>query len=71
MRRENEASFDSTNSRISQVEKSISELKSDTNRRFDKLDSKLDRLQWFIVAAALAMIFKDQIFKIASAAVHF
>ncbi|EQC1804220.1 hypothetical protein ACY2UF_004207 [Escherichia coli] len=33
------------------------------DKRLDKLETKFDRIQWFIVAAALALIFKDYIFR--------
>ncbi|MEB7740972.1 hypothetical protein NGB58_17200 [Escherichia coli] len=60
IRRETKEGIDTirreTNVRFEQIDK-----------RLDKLETKFDRLQWFIVAAALALIFKDYIFRIIGA----
>ncbi|MXF06712.1 hypothetical protein [Escherichia coli] len=60
LRRETKEGIDTirreTNVRFEQIDK-----------RLDKLETKFDRLQWFIVAAALALIFKDYIFRIIGA----
>ncbi|GAL10866.1 hypothetical protein JCM19233_1851 [Vibrio astriarenae] len=51
------------------MDKQFAELKSDVNKQFEQVNTqfkhvnnKVDRLQWFIVASALAVIFKEQIF---------
>lgn len=66
--------FEQVSDKFAQVEKTLADQKSETNRRFDELkadnrhtNSKIDRLQWFIVAAALALIFKDYVFRALSA----
>lgn len=48
----------------SDINKRFSESKDDTNKRFDKLEGKLDRLQWFILASVLTLFFKEQIFSL-------
>ena len=62
LRRETATNFTAVEKRIEQVESTVKELKQDTNKRFDKLERKFYRLQWFIVAAALVIIFKDNLF---------
>ncbi|EEU9452352.1 hypothetical protein ID388_005014 [Escherichia coli] len=52
LRREVDSRFNSLQNQLVSVDK-----------RLDKLETKFDRLQWFIVAAALALIFKDYIFR--------
>ncbi|MXE58638.1 hypothetical protein [Escherichia coli] len=56
LRREVDSRFNSLQNQLVSVDK-----------RLDKLEIKFDRLQWFIVAAALALIFKDYIFRIIGA----
>ncbi|EPB1911953.1 TPA: hypothetical protein SI456_004530 [Escherichia coli] len=56
LRREVDSRFNSLQNQLISVDK-----------RLDKLETKFDRLQWFIVAAALALIFKDYIFRIIGA----
>ncbi|EER9977437.1 TPA: hypothetical protein ACWXNI_005148 [Escherichia coli] len=56
LRREIDGRFNSLQNQLISVDK-----------RLDKLETKFDRLQWFIVAAALALIFKDYIFRIIGA----
>ncbi|HAP0140062.1 TPA: hypothetical protein IRQ32_004146 [Escherichia coli] len=46
-----------------ETERRFNKLEQETGQRFNKLETKFDRLQWFIVAAALALIFKDYIFR--------
>ena len=52
LRREVDSRFNSLQNQLMSVDK-----------RLDKLETKFDRLQWFIVAAALALIFKDYILR--------
>lgn len=59
--------FSRVDERFVQMEKRLDKMEADTSRRFDKLETKFDRLQWFIVAAALALIFKDYLFKMLGA----
>ncbi|EPW6060240.1 hypothetical protein ACWNGG_005113 [Escherichia coli] len=56
LRREIDGRFNSLQNQLISVDK-----------RLDKLETKFDRLQWFIVAAALALIFKDYIFRMIGA----
>jgi chaperonin cofactor prefoldin len=70
--------IDRVETRIEKVDEKIedtrkelsSKIEASEQRMNDKIDGvrkelggKLDRLQWFIVAAALALIFKDYLFK--------
>lgn len=41
---------------FSRVDKDFRELRAETNARFDKLESKLDRLNWGLLAFALGVI---------------
>ncbi|CAH7149672.1 hypothetical protein AB4455_01185 [Vibrio sp. 10N.261.46.E12] len=50
-----------TQESVDNLKESVRELKSDTNKRFDKLEGKLDRLQWFLVASVLAILFQDKL----------
>jgi len=43
------------------TQESVDNLKEQMNVRFEQVDKKLDRLQWFIVAACLVVVFKDNI----------
>lgn len=52
LRREVDSRFNSLQNQLISVDK-----------RLDKLETKFDRLQWFIIAAALALIFKEYIFR--------
>jgi len=59
-------SFEQVDKRFEQVDKRFEQV----DKRFEQvdksilqLDKKLDRLQWFIVAACLVVIFKDNILK--------
>ncbi|EFJ3039813.1 hypothetical protein C6542_18155 [Escherichia coli] len=71
LRRETKEGMDTirreTSARFEQIDKRLDRMEQETERRFNKLESKFDRLQWFIVAAALALIFKDYIFRIIGA----
>ncbi|AWK14320.1 hypothetical protein CCS41_07285 [Candidatus Fukatsuia symbiotica] len=53
--------FEQVDKRFEQADKSLNDFKQETIKRFDKLESKFDRVQWFIVAAALTLIFKEHI----------
>ncbi len=50
-----------TQESVDNLKESVRELKSETNKRFDKLEGKLDRLQWFLVASVLAILFQDKL----------
>lgn len=71
IRRETKEGVDSirreTSARFEQIDKRLDRMEQETERRFNKMENKFDRLQWFIVAAALALIFKDYIFRIIGA----
>lgn len=71
LRRETKEGMDSirreTSARFEQIDKRLDRMEQETERRFNKMENKFDRLQWFIVAAALALIFKDYIFRIIGA----
>ena len=49
--------FESVDQRFEQVDKRFDQI----DKRFEQSDKKLDRIQWFIVAAALTALFKDNI----------
>ena len=49
--------FETVTHRFEQVDKRFDQI----DKRFEQSDKKLDRIQWFIVAAALTAIFKDNI----------
>ena len=65
----------SINQRFEQADKRVNSLEISINQRFeqvdkrfeqidtkiDKLDGKFDKLQWFLVAGALIILFKEQI----------
>lgn len=69
--------FEQVSARFEQFNEKLTEYRAEVNQRFLQVDrrfdeirednrhtnNKLDRLQWFIVAAALAFIFKDYVFK--------
>ena len=55
---------ESVNQRFEQVDKRLDEIKSESAKRFDKLESKSDRFQWFITTLILGIFFKDQIFSL-------
>ncbi|MFW1391992.1 hypothetical protein ACEV7Q_22695 [Vibrio parahaemolyticus] len=50
-----------TQESVDNLKESVREFKSDTNKRFEKLESKLDRLQWLIVSLSVTLFFKEQI----------
>ncbi|EHK2924785.1 hypothetical protein J7Y46_004676 [Vibrio parahaemolyticus] len=50
-----------TQESVDNLKESVREFKSDTNKRFEKLESKLDRLQWIIVSLSVTLFFKEQI----------
>lgn len=52
-----------TSARFEQIDKRLDRIEQETERRANKLESKFDRLQWFIIAAALALIFKEYLFR--------
>lgn len=41
---------------FSRVDKDFRELRAETNARFDKLEAKLDRLNWGLLAFALGIV---------------
>lgn len=51
------------NRRFEQVDKRFDELRAELKADNRHTNSKIDRLQWFIVATALALIFKDYVFR--------
>lgn len=74
LRREIDSRFNSSQDNVDNLRREVySRFNSLQNqlvsvdKRLDKLETKFDRLQWFIVAAALALIFKDYIFRIIGA----
>lgn len=50
-----------TQESVDNLKESLRELKSDTDKRFDKLESKFDRLQWLMVSLSLTLFFKEQL----------
>lgn len=57
-----------TQESVDNLKERMNEKFAEQSKRFDKLESKFDRLQWFIVAAALALMFKDYIFRVLAGA---
>ena len=52
-----EKNFEQVNKRFEQVDKRFEQV----DKSIFQVDKKLDRLQWFIVAACLVVVFKDNI----------
>ncbi|HGJ5854549.1 MAG TPA: DUF1640 domain-containing protein [Arsenophonus nasoniae] len=55
VRKDMEHRFEKVETQIADVRKDITQIE----KRFDRLESKFDRLQWFILAGILGLLFKD------------
>ncbi|WGM09145.1 hypothetical protein [Arsenophonus nasoniae] len=55
VRKDMEHGFEKVENQIADVRKDISQIE----KRFDRLEIKFDRLQWFILAGILGLLFKD------------
>ncbi|EFI5570448.1 hypothetical protein GWZ95_23750 [Escherichia coli] len=63
LRREIDSRFNASQESVDNLRREMDTRLNVIDKRLDKLETKFDRLQWFIVAAALALIFKDYIFR--------
>ncbi|HGJ5881392.1 MAG TPA: DUF1664 domain-containing protein, partial [Arsenophonus nasoniae] len=55
VRKDMEHGFEKVETQIADVRKDITQIE----KRFDRLEIKFDRLQWFILAGILGLLFKD------------
>ena len=59
--------FEQVDKRFDSLEKSIDVRFEQVDKKIDKLDMKFDKLQWFLVAGALVILFKEQILSLIGA----
>ena len=60
-------SFANVDKRFNDLETSINQRFEQVDKKIDKLDMKFDKLQWFLVAGALVILFKEQILSLIGA----
>jgi predicted nuclease with TOPRIM domain len=50
--------------KIDKVEANLNEKIDKVDKKIDKLEAKFDKLNWFLIAGALVLLFKEQILKL-------
>ena len=56
--------FGALDNKIDKVEANLNERIDKVDKKIDKLEAKFDKLNWFLIAGALVLLFKEQILKL-------